>query len=97
MNYTEETFPHNNWYLHFTEEERPVVNNWRINIVKYSNSVCYGNYINWRGGWGGMGRGWGTLITFSDFKKFILKEQEEVVVHQDCSYLIDVLKRHNVI
>lgn len=98
MNYTEETFPHNNWYLFFTEEERPVVDNWRINVVKYSENPCSGNCINYLAAdWPPSGFFWFNEITFSDFKKFILKEQEEVVVHQDYSYLIDVLKRHNII
>lgn len=94
MNYTEETFPYNNWYMEFTEEERPVVDNWRINIVKYSSLPCPSNYINWRSG-GGVG-GWVLLITFSDFKKFVLKEQEEIVVHQDYNYLTSILNKYNI-
>lgn len=99
MNYTEETFPYNNWYMQFTEEERPVVDNWRINIIKYSSLPCPGNYINWRGeGGAGWGFGWvvGGLITFSDFKKFVLKEQEEIVVHQDYKYLTSILNKYNI-
>lgn len=97
MNYTEKTFPYNNWYMEFTEEERPVVDNWRINIVKYSSLPCPSNYINW----GGKGRGraelWGcVLITFSDFKKFVLKEQQEIVVSQDYSYLTKLLKKYGI-
>ena len=42
-------FPHNNWYLKFTEEERPIVDNWRINIIKYSDEPCPSNYINYIG------------------------------------------------
>ena len=41
----EYVFPHNNWYLEFTEEERPIVDNWKINIVKYSNNPCPSNHI----------------------------------------------------
>lgn len=50
----EYVFPEDNWYLEFTEEQRPIVDNWRINIIKYSNSPCPGNYINW-GGVAGVG------------------------------------------
>jgi hypothetical protein len=96
MNYTEETFPHNNWYMQFTEEERPVVDNWRINIVKYANNPCPSNYINYFAA-GGKRFGWaGVLITSSDFKQFILKEQEEIVVNQDYSYLTKLLKKYGI-
>jgi len=80
--------------MQFTEEERPVVDNWRINIVKYSTNPCPGNYINCNGGRRGE-VSWRVLITFSDFKKFVLKEQEEIVI-QDYSYLIPILIKHNV-
>ena len=96
MNYTEKTFPYNNWYMQFTEEERPVVDNWRINIVKYSSNSCPSNYINWQGG---EGRNMGAVfcfVSFSDFKKFILKEQEEIVVSQDYSYLTKLLKKYGI-
>jgi hypothetical protein len=98
MNYTEETFPYNNWYMQFTEEERSVVDNWRINIVKYSINPCPGNYINWGGAAGGDVEGRFCvvlLITFQDFQKFVLKEQEEIVI-QDYDYLIKVLKKYNI-
>lgn len=97
MNYTEETFPYNNWYMEFTEEERPVVDNWRINIVKYSSNSCPSNYINWRARGRSAVEGCGlVLVSFSDFKKFILKEQEEIVVSQDYSYLTKLLKKYGI-
>lgn len=92
-NYTTETFPHNNWYMQFTEEERPVVDNWRINIIKYSNNPCPGNYINWMGK-----RRWEegrSVVNFSDFQKFVLKEQEEIVI-QDYKYLTSILAKYNI-
>ena len=91
-NYTAETFPHNNWYMQFTEEERPVVDNWRINIIKYSTTPCPGNYINWEGRV--EGRPGRRLILFSDFKKFVLKEQE--VINQDYKYLTSILNKYNI-
>ncbi len=42
-------FPHNNWYLKFEECDRELMDNWRINIIKYSDKPCPGNYINYTG------------------------------------------------
>jgi len=56
----EYVFPKDNWYLKFTEEERPIVDNWRINIIKFSNTPCPTNYISWNG-WAvgeSIGRWW---------------------------------------
>jgi hypothetical protein len=52
------TFPYNNWYLNFTEEQRPIVDNWRINIIKFSDKPCPSNYINWEGTRCWLGGGW---------------------------------------
>lgn len=49
MNKEEYEFPYNNWYLEFTEEERPIVDNWRINIIKYSDEPCPSNFIDYSG------------------------------------------------
>ena len=56
MEYTKETFPYNNWYLHFEELDREIVDNWRINIIKFSDNPCPGHYINYHGGGGGERR-----------------------------------------
>lgn len=100
MTYTEETFPYNNWCMKFTEEERPVVDNWRINIIKYATNPCPSNYINYLGlgGWGMVG--WlqavgGVLITFSDFQHFVLKEQINSEP-ENMDYLIDIFKKWNI-
>jgi hypothetical protein len=81
-------FPHNNWYLQFTEKERPVVDNWRINIIKFFPSPCPSDTINFKG------RGWDTgedgkrfvKITFDDFKKYILNIEEKIK-NQNYNYL----------
>ena len=51
----EYVFPKDNWYLKFEECDREIVDNWRINIIKYSNEPCPSNYINY---WGGRLDGW---------------------------------------
>ena len=95
----EYVFPKDNWYLKFTEEERPIVDNWRINIVKFSNNPCPSNYINWRGealgGWVVRGV---VVITFDQFKQYVLNIQEPSIEQQpeDLSYLIDFLKQKNI-
>ena len=45
----EYVFPHNNWYLKFEECDRELVDNWRINIIKYSDKPCPSNYISYIG------------------------------------------------
>jgi len=53
----EYVFPHNNWYLKFEECDRELVDNWRINIIKYSDKPCPSNYINCIGRMAVVGRG----------------------------------------
>jgi hypothetical protein len=89
-------FPHNNWYLNFTEEERPIVDNWRINIIKFSKIPCSGNFINYRGaGWLAV-RGTAVLlvvlITFDQFKTHVLNI-ETSTENQDYSYLLPILNK----
>ena len=89
-------FPKDNWYLKFEECDRELVDNWRINIIKYSDKPCLTNYINWDG----RGIGWGEilggiLITIDQFKKYVLNIQEPIIEQQaeDLSYLIDFLNQ----
>lgn len=42
-------FPENKWYLKIDDDNRDLVNNWRINIIKYSNTTCNYPYILWNG------------------------------------------------
>lgn len=100
-------FPENNWYLEIDDENRELVNNWRINIIKYSNKPCYYNYINWDGGglvwgWGGIEAGGLVLICTSQFKKYVLKEKGFVLPEKWCikatkentEILNDFIKNH---
>lgn len=98
---TEEyVFPHNNWYLKFTEEQRSIVDNWRINIIKFSDKPCPTNYINWDGC--GRTAGWASvsgssLITFAQFEQYVLNISKESITKEveDYSYLIPILQKIN--
>lgn len=93
----EYVFPHNDWYLKFEECDRELIDNWRINIIKYSDKPCPGNYINYLGGsW--MGWLGGMLITIDQFKKYVLNIQEPIINNtpEDLSYLIDLFKQQQI-
>lgn len=88
-------FPKDNWYLKFEEYDRELVDNWRINIIKYSDKPCPSNYIDWWG-WSGDGDGGSRfLITIDQFKKYVLNIEEPIIEQQaeDLSYLIDFLNQ----
>lgn len=73
-----EEFPHNKWYLKIDDENREEVNNWRINIIKYSITPCTYPYINWNGAgrWIGSGGGGRVEITTQQFRGHVLKISE---------------------
>lgn len=96
----EYVFPHNNWYLKFEECDRELVDNWRINIIKYSNKPCPSNYINY-GGRSGQGDLWGLgffMITIDQFKQYVLNIEEPIINNtpEDLSYLIDLFKQQQI-
>ena len=84
-------FPHNNWYLKFTEKDREIVDNWRINIVKFSSNPCPNNTINYLG-WSDPSGG-RVEITIEQFKTHILNIEEPIIKQQDYSYLIPILNK----
>jgi hypothetical protein len=88
-------FPKDNWYLKFEECDRELVDNWRINIVRYSNNSCPSNYIQWTGTGTGPAGGGFVLITIDQFKKYVLNIEEPIIEQQaeDLSYLIDFLNQ----
>ena len=95
----EYVFPHNNWYLKFEECDRELVDNWRINIIKYSNKPCPSNYINYAGSGGEVGCvWWWGLITIDQFKQYVLNIQEPIINNtpEDLSYLIDLFKQQQI-
>ena len=95
----EYVFPHNNWYLKFEECDRELVDNWRINIIKYSDKPCPSNYINYAGrvGMGGRRCRW-VLITIDQFKQYVLNIEEPIINNtpEDLSYLIDLFKQQQI-
>ena len=95
----EYVFPHNNWYLKFEECDRELVDNWRINIIKYSNKPCPSNYINYAGSGGRVALGgWWVLITIDQFKQYVLNIEEPIINNtpEDLSYLIDLFKQQQI-
>ena len=65
------------WYCELTDESRDTLNNWRKNIIKYSDANCPDKWIrnDGRGGRQGGGVNAWREITFSQFKKWVLKEE----------------------
>jgi len=89
-----DNFPYGKWYLEFTEEQRPIVDNWRINIIKFSSEPCPTQFINYQG-WGGFGdsRIWGAdlnKITFEQFEQYVLKKSLNPIL-ENYDYLIPIL------
>jgi hypothetical protein len=94
----EYVFPENNWYIKITDENKEVLNAWKIKQINYNTpidsykpSIKYINYL-------GMGSravvGWWCLITFDEFKKYVLGyEIIKEPANQDYTYLIDMLNR----
>jgi hypothetical protein len=96
----EYVFP-NNWYIEITDENKEVLNAWKIKQINYNTpidsykpSIKYINYL----GMGMVGAGWGgggVLITFDEFKKKYVLGYEiiEEPANQDYTYLIDMLNK----
>ena len=88
------------WYCELTDESRNTLNNWRKNIIKYSDSDCSSKWICHDGG--GWDRGMvGMEISFPQFKKWVLKEESKqdlskTVIHcttqEEWDYVIDSIK-----
>lgn len=85
-----DNFPYDNWYLEFTEEERPIVDNWRINIIKFSSNPCPTQFINYQGGSGRWGRLGLSKITFEQFEQYVLKKSSNPIL-ENYDYLIPIL------
>ena len=95
----EYVFPHNNWYLKFEECDRELIDNWRINIIKYSDKPCPSNCINYQGRSGHLGTGGVVvLITIDQFKQYVLNIEEPIINNtpEDLSYLIDLFKQQQI-
>jgi hypothetical protein len=91
----EKDFLHNNWYIEITDENRRIVNDWKI-TTEYNNNLfdnLYYKYVNWCGvGYCVVGVG-GGLITTEQFIKHVLKQPVEPPSYD---YLIPILTKHNI-
>ena len=98
----EYVFP-NKWYIEITDENKEVLNAWKINLIDFNSSIDFYNppikYINcWGAGIPGEWPSWGDApsyikITFDEFKKYVLGyEIIEEPANQDYTYLINMLK-----
>ena len=93
----EYVFP-NNWYIEITDENKEVLNAWKINQF-YSKSIDSYNlpikYINDKGAGGSSPEGGrDKKITFDEFKKYVLGyEIIKEPANQDYTYLIDMLNK----
>jgi len=97
----EYVFP-NKWYIEITDENKEVLNAWKINQINHNSSIdsyyptikyinCYSmGWVEWPN--------WGDApsyikITFNQFKKYVLGyEIIEEPANQDYTYLINMLK-----
>jgi len=93
-------FP-NKWYIEITDENKEILNVWKINQINYNSPIDSYNppikYINCHGGWVSQVGWWESQsyikITFNQFKKYVLGyEIIEEPANQDYTYLIDMLK-----
>jgi len=96
-----EEFPIGTWYLKIDDENRDIVNNWRINIIKYSERPCKYKYISENGIGDDIGPndGFNTAeITTSQFKEYVLNIKEEPIpiINEDLTYLKDMLNKLNI-
>lgn len=96
----EQEFPHNNWYIEITDENRKIINDWKVN-QPFSDDLFINpqyKYINYLGagqGVGGEGMfGCVELITTEEFIKYVLKQS---IQEQSCDYLTPLLKKLNII
>lgn len=95
---TKQEFPHENWYIEITDDNRKIVNDWKIK-QKYSNNLfdnLHYKYVNWNGA--GVGEGGVEVdvvfeITTEQFIEYILKQPLE---EPSYSYLTPLLKKLNV-
>jgi hypothetical protein len=98
----EYVFP-NKWYIEITDENKEVLNAWKINQffnksidsynphIKYINDVGGGEFVGWDEG---RRIGWNKKITFDEFKKYVLGyEIIKEPANQDYTYLIDMLNK----
>jgi hypothetical protein len=92
----ENEFPHNNWYIEVTDENRHIINPWKIK-QKYNLDLFENldrKYVDWMGSVAEeTGR---ERISTEDFIKYILKEEPVKTKSEDMSYLVSFLNKLNI-
>jgi hypothetical protein len=102
----EYVFP-NKWYIEITDENKEILNAWKINQIDYNSPIdvyyppikyinCYGAGIP-QTYWPSWGDAPSYIkITFDQFKKYVLGyEIIKEPANQDYTYLIDMLNKKN--
>jgi len=88
------------WFLEIDEENKEIVNNWRINIIEYDTQRCPYPYITENGS--GCGKDVGgfkgirSKISTFQFKKYILNIIEDLPVvkeEENLGYLVELFER----
>lgn len=92
-------FPCNNWYIEITEENKELLNEWKIK-QKYNTPIDeynYIKYIDYLGSGIMPGYGAGILITTEQFKEHILNITTEIKDYSYLEEIIDKINKHNEI
>ena len=94
---TKKEFPEK-WYFKIDDENRDLVNDWRINIIKFADNICSYPYIveSGAGDYSTESSGRKGIVEFeittSQFKEFVLNIQETLKLPDDLSHLERLLK-----
>lgn len=85
------------WHVRVTKENYNVLNNWRVNIIKYSRDnfdVAYEIILQDGSGGSAKAHKGETEITFDQFKKYVLKEAIETSKETNPEY-VECLENHD--
>ena len=92
------------WLLEIDNDNREIVNNWRINILKYDHTTCpYSHITENGGGWvedaESAIKGGRVKINTFQFKKYILKIIEDLPIvkeEESLEYLVELFERMKI-
>lgn len=89
------------WHLQITDEHEDIINNWRINIIKYSRQTI-GNYIYITNNGSGYGKNFthgepfhSKKISINEFKKYVLNMQIDIILEPN-NYLTIFLNKLDI-
>ena len=88
-------FP-DNWIISIDEKNRELLNDWRLEQKKFRNAIPTGYrniYMDYSSTLYGYHPEGTKLITIEQFKKYVLKTEEDVLpIQEDFTRLIELLK-----